>query len=271
MTSKDGSNGLKNGSWIPFHGSLAKYLQLLWWYLFVDRSCLKNFEIQKVHFQLSCLWTNFNFAFFIPLNNRKPIFWIWSWKLWMRLMVIYKWINGCTWWKIKRFVNKFESPQRPNFWTLCFSIVSWLCLSRQYFLALETCLFHEYFLVLKTCPFLFQRWVVAPLQKTQANSKQNNKWCCCAPDLTNMMDWSLCVTSCKRWILRSIFFVWQGCSLKEESVQILFPCENLTRSCIAFFQLRTDSWSFSNTGDLCSPHISKDLVHRHTPIFLMVA
>ncbi len=112
-----------NRSWIPFHGSLAKYLQLLWWCLFVDWSCLKNFEMQKVHFQLSCLWTNFNFAFFIPLNNQKPIFWIWSWKLWMRLVVIYKWISGCTWWKIKRFVNKFESPQRQIFWRyvcLCF-------------------------------------------------------------------------------------------------------------------------------------------------------
>ena len=50
-------------SQIPFHGSLAKYLRLLWWYSFVDQLCLKNFEMQKVHFQLFCFLTDFNFDY----------------------------------------------------------------------------------------------------------------------------------------------------------------------------------------------------------------
>ncbi len=72
-----GSNGLKNGFWwtdrfwkvgiffnglwIPFDGSLAKSLWLLWWCLFADWSCLKFFKMQKVHFQLFCFLTDFNF------------------------------------------------------------------------------------------------------------------------------------------------------------------------------------------------------------------
>ncbi len=79
MTSEDGSNGLRNGfcwtdglwkvgiffnrSWIPCNGSLAKYVQLLWYCLFVDQSCLKIFIMQKVHFQLFCFSTDFNFDY----------------------------------------------------------------------------------------------------------------------------------------------------------------------------------------------------------------
>ncbi len=39
-----------DGSQIPFHGSLAKYLQLLWWCSFADQSCLKIFKMQKSAF-----------------------------------------------------------------------------------------------------------------------------------------------------------------------------------------------------------------------------
>ncbi len=66
MTSEDGSNGLKmdfdgltgcekleiffNRSRIPFHSSLAKSLQLTWWYSFVDQLCLIFSESQKSAF-----------------------------------------------------------------------------------------------------------------------------------------------------------------------------------------------------------------------------
>ena len=57
-------------SLIPFYGNLALHLWLFWWGLFVDRSCLKIFETQKVHFQLFCFSTDFNFVSI-------------SWRVWL--------------------------------------------------------------------------------------------------------------------------------------------------------------------------------------------
>ena len=96
MTSKDGSNGLKNGfcwtdglwkvrnffdgSLIRFYGSLAKYLWLLWWCSFVDRLCLKIFEIQKVCFQLFCFSTDLNFDHRFLEGMTGAFFVIWFWR-----------------------------------------------------------------------------------------------------------------------------------------------------------------------------------------------
>ncbi len=70
-----------NRSQIPFNGSLAKSLQLLWWCLFAYQSCLKFLEMQKVQFQPFCLWADFNFDYRFLEGMTGAIFEMWSWRL----------------------------------------------------------------------------------------------------------------------------------------------------------------------------------------------
>ena len=46
----------------------------------MDRSCLKIFEMQKVHFQLFCFSTDFNFDHIFLEGITGGIFVMWSWR-----------------------------------------------------------------------------------------------------------------------------------------------------------------------------------------------
>ena len=47
----------------------------------MDRSCLKIFEMQKVHFQLFCFSTDFNFDHIFLEGITGGIFVMWSWRV----------------------------------------------------------------------------------------------------------------------------------------------------------------------------------------------
>ncbi len=47
----------------------------------MDRSCLKNFVIQKVCCQLFCFSTNFNFDYRFLEGMTGAIFEMWSWRV----------------------------------------------------------------------------------------------------------------------------------------------------------------------------------------------